>query len=135
VKRRSDTVRDYLRLRGAASHVVAGGLEGLLESWERIVEQVEVGYPFTLDDYLNDLDTRDLLEGAIDRTPDADAARARLTAADARLRSSLVPADECLWGAGVADDEGWSRNTHWWYFSRPRNPGPDLARELGLRGV
>ena len=132
MKRRDDAVRDYLRLRGAASHVVAGGLEGLLEAWERTVEQIEVGYPFTLDDYLNDLDTRDLLAGAMEKAPAADAARARLAAADIRLRALLVPTDECLWGEGVAEDEGWSRNTHWWYFGRPRNPGPDLAEDLGL---
>lgn len=132
MKRGDDAVRDYLRLRGAASHVVAGGLDGLLETWERTVEQIEVGYPFTLDDYLNDLDIRDLLAGAIEMVSGAAAARARLTAADTRLRALLVPTEECLWGEGVAEDEGWSRNTHWWYFGRPRNPGPDLAEDLGL---
>lgn len=130
--RRDNAVRDYLRLRGAASHVVAGGLDGLLDAWEQTVERIAVGYPFALDDYLNDLDTRDLLAGAIEKAPEAEGARARLAAADTRLRSWLVPTEECLWGAGVADDEGWSPSTHWWYYSRPRNPGPDLAADLGL---
>ncbi|HEU4830294.1 MAG TPA: hypothetical protein VFT04_13965 [Gemmatimonadales bacterium] len=134
MKRRADAVRDYLQLRGAAAHVVAGGLEGLLEAWDRLVGEVDRGYRFTLDDYLNDLDVRELLAGAIERAgePDAERARARLEAADERLRHLVVPTGECLWGAAVAEDEGWSPEMHWWYFSRPRRPGRALAADLGL---
>lgn len=134
MKRSRDAVRDYLQLRGAASHVVARSLEGLLEAWDRFVDQVGSGYRFTLDDYLNDLDVRDMLAGAIERLDGhaASNARKRVEAADERLRPLLVPTESCLWGAGVAEDEGWSPETHWWYFSRPRRAGRALATDLGI---
>ena len=69
------------------------------------------------------------------RAPEAVAAavRERLDRADDRLRALLVPAGRCLWGSGVAEDEGWTPETHWWYYMRPKHPGPDLAADLGLR--
>lgn len=134
MRRKKDRVREFLESQGCADHVLAGGLEGLLAAWERTVDEVARGYPLTLDDYLNDLDVRDLLAGAVARAPDeaAAAARERLDRADARLRARLVPAGRCLWGNGVAEDEGWTPATHWWYYMRPAHPGPDLAADLGL---
>ena len=52
----SDPVRDYLQKKGCADHVINGGLAGLVETWEGIVESVAEGYSLGLDDYLNDLD-------------------------------------------------------------------------------
>lgn len=131
---RTDPVATWLRERGCSEQVVAGSLEGLLSSWERFVESVAEGYRFTLDDYLNDLDVRDLITGALAVAAERDAvgAGAGLARADARMRALVVPAGGCLWGEMVAEDEGWTPETHWWYFTRPRNPGPDLALDLGL---
>ena len=44
-------VRDYLRRSGAPYSVVAQGLRGLVENWERVVDQVVAGYHLGLDDY------------------------------------------------------------------------------------
>ena len=33
-------------------------------------------------------------------------------------------------GGIVAGEEGWNEDRNWWYFERPRNPGPVLQREL-----
>ena len=134
VTARDDAVARWLRDRGCSDQVVAGGLEGLLARWEAFVDSVD-GYPFALDDYLNDLDARDLLGGALVVAPvaEAEAARERLAVADARMRAQVVPAGGCLWGEAVAEDEGWTPVTHWWYFTRPRRPGDQLAEDLGSR--
>ena len=59
-----NSVRAFLRRRGAAAHVVSGGAEALIAGWKRFVGQVEAGYKFGLDDYRNDLDIRGLIEAA-----------------------------------------------------------------------
>ena len=130
-----DPVREFLRQQGAPYHVISSGLRGLVENWERIVEMVVQGYPLTLDDYLNDMDGRQLLENAMKLAPLEVRKQftARLRDADLRVRLELVPAGRCLWGRIVAEDEGWSEETNWWYFERPRSPGPKLAEELELR--
>ncbi len=127
-----DPVRDFLRQQGAPYHVIANGLRGLVENWERIVQMVVEGYPLTLDDYLNDMDGRQLLENALGVAPKElrDAFAGRIQDADLRVRLELVPAGRCLWGQIVADEEGLREDRHWWYFERPRSPGPKLKEEL-----
>jgi hypothetical protein len=127
-----DPVREFLRRSGAPYSVVARGLRGLVENWERVVRQVEEGYDLPLDDYLNDMDGRQLLANALDLAPEEvrKAFLSRVHDADMRIRLNLIPAGRCLWGGIVAEEEGWREDSHWWYFERPRNPGPRLREEL-----
>ena len=128
-----DPVRRYLEERGAAAHVVAGGLDGLVRGWEDAVEAVADGYPLdTLDDYLNDLDGRQILADALAVAPreDAERLRLRIAAADARFRSLVVPTARPLWGERAATAHGWTADQSWWYWSRPRRAGAELGREI-----
>lgn len=128
----SDKVSEFLRSRGCADDVVAAGLEGLVSEWERVVDQVREGYPLGLDDYLNDLDSRQMLEDALELAPDDEqtVARERVRTADLRMRTVVTPAAECLWGARVASVEGWNPERNWWYFNLPRSPGTMLREDL-----
>jgi hypothetical protein len=129
----TEAVQEFLRARGCSEGVVSDGLEGLVAEWERVAESVHQGYPLdTLDDYLNDMDLRQLIAEALATvpTPTWGALTARLTAADARIRSGLVPAGRCLWGEAIAARRGWSAASEWWYFMRPAQLGPGLRAEL-----
>jgi len=127
-----DPVRDYLRQSGASHSVIVNGLRGLVENWERVVREVQKGYRLTFDDYLNDMDGRQLLENAMGLAPEEIRAayRDRIATADRAAEAVLVPSSRCIWGQIVADDEGWRPERNWWYFRLPRNPGPGLAEEL-----
>ncbi len=125
-------IKEFLRGRGCPEGVVSAGVEGLIEEWERVVGQVEAGYPLGLDDYLNDMDGRELIAAvtaAVARalTP---AQKRRLAAADERMRAAVLPLGRCLWGERLAAANGWDAERNWWYFSKPRKPGPDLAQEF-----
>jgi hypothetical protein len=128
----TDAVRRFLRGRGCPDDVVAGGIEGLIAEWERIAGDVERGYSLGLDDYLNDLDTRQLLEQALSFAPAAarEALAGRILAADERMKRCVAPTDECLWGRRVAEAEGWTPDENWWYFGIPRAPGSQLREDL-----
>jgi hypothetical protein len=128
----SQTVKEFLRGRGCPDEVVEAGIEGLLNDWERTIEQVREGYPLGLDDYLNDLDARQLLEEALDLVPAARqaAVRERLRALDQRMKLLVTISEDCLWGERVADSEGWTPEREWWYFGVPRNPGSTLRDDL-----
>ena len=127
-----DPVREFLRERGAPDHMVEGGLDGLLDYWDTVVEDVTMEYPLGLDDYLNDMDTRELIEGAIEVAPPREraAALSRVQETDGRLREMVEPAGRCLWGEDMEREEGWSAETNWWYYNKPRHPGPDLKEDL-----
>jgi len=127
-----DPVRDYLRERGCGKHVVEGGLEGLVENWEKTVRSVEDGYSLTLDDYLNDLDGRQLIAEALAVAGDQQCAaiNARLDRADEKMRNLTEPTEVCLWGEDVAEEEGWTPEENWWYFARPIKADAELLAEI-----
>ncbi|HEX5385726.1 MAG TPA: hypothetical protein VFW66_03385 [Gemmatimonadales bacterium] len=120
-------------------------LDELVRRWEAIVDEVARGYDLTLDDYLNDMDLRERIARAL--TDDAtdppgaphhgrprsarrdERTESRLAGADARFHELTVPTGP-IWGAPVAADEGHDPAHQWWYFRRPANPGPELARDL-----
>ena len=118
----SDTVRDFLVKRGCPDFVVAGGLERLVATWERVVESVCAGEEQYEDDYLNDMDGREILAAALAVAPRHERATflARVEGADSRIRSCLLPTTECLWGAENARKYGYDRERSWWYFYRPQ---------------
>jgi len=128
-----DSVAEFLRKRGCPEHVVRGGLRGLAESWEEVVRSIEEGYSLGLDDYLNDLDGRQLLEEALAVAPAQEKKTAlhRVRRADAKMQTLVRPAGRCLWGDKTARQEGWTARKNWWYFSIPVNPGEELLNELG----
>jgi hypothetical protein len=129
-----DPVSEFLARRGCPPHVVAGGLEGLLARWERVVDEVDAVYRLGLDDYLDDMDLRQLLEEALAVAPPAagDAVAPRLREADERMRELVVDWGRCLWGEEQAREHGWTPERNWWYFTRPAGPGLELREELGL---
>src|SRR5262249_26241710 len=127
-----DEERRFLRAKRAAPHVIEGGLAGLIESWERASYDIEREYPLGMEDYLNDMDARQLIEDLVravpaSLTPDL---RQRLSDADSSARAGLQAVDECLWGSAVAVREGWTPEGNWWYFNLPRTPGPQMSEEL-----
>jgi hypothetical protein len=128
----SDPVREFLRDKGCAQHVVSRGLEGLVGDWEETVESIAQGYEFGLDDYLNDLDGRQLIEEvmAINEVPNRLKYGDRVRRADERMRKLVRETDECLWGNAAAKRHRWSADKNWWYFSVPKTAGPELLVDL-----
>jgi hypothetical protein len=128
-----DPVREFLKNRGCPEHVVQGGLRGLAEGWEEIVRSVEEGYSLGLDDYLNDMDGRQLLEEALHVAPAADKRELlkRIRQADAKMQWLVKPAGRCLWGDETARQEGWTAKKNWWFFSIPVHPGEELLGDIG----
>lgn len=126
----ADEVRVFLRDRGIADEVVAAGVEGLVARWEQAAREAErERYPFGVEDWLNDLDGRQLLhelahavKGAV-----AGAAAARLDEADQRVRAATEVAGECLWGDGLAKRMHWTPGVEWWYWRTPRVVDEDFA--------
>ena len=66
-----DAVRVFLAERGLAEEVVADGAEGLISRWEQAGREAErERYPFGVEDWLNELDGRQLLhDGRVPLVP------------------------------------------------------------------
>ncbi|RYG38720.1 hypothetical protein EON81_02860 [bacterium] len=88
-----------------------------LREWRDLVTQVESGYEFGVDDYLNDLSNRQILQRALDMEGQEWPAgrKEKLEDLDARFLRATEPWPEA---------EGWSKNA-WWI----RKPIKWLATE------
>lgn len=128
----ADVVKNFLRDKGCADFVVTNGLQGLVKNWESFVKTVKEGYEFGLDDYLNDLDNRQLLEETLAVAPPGEKQKylQRVHRADEKMRALVKAAGKCLWGNEVAETEGWTAETNWWYFARPVQANRGLLAEI-----
>jgi len=125
----ADDVRAFLAARGLSGEALEGGASELVRRWEQAARDAEhARYPFGIEDWLNELDGRHLLEelgralpGAIDGP-----LAARLSEADRRLRAATETSLECVWGATLAARQGWSPGREWWYWRRPRAVNEDF---------
>lgn len=97
-------------------------LHWLIAAWENLVEELEGGYADeTIDDYTNDLTTRDLIETARTSAPDS---------LKTKLDSVVAPLDERFRRSTIADDSGVIRQhftpgSGWWWSRIP----PSLAEQ------
>jgi hypothetical protein len=133
-----DPIREYLQGRGCAAEVVERGLDGLIAEWELIASDLaEQGCVLGMDDYLNDLDGRDILEGALQALDPAAraAARPRVEVADLKVIGATVPCADCLWGEELAESHGWQPGKQWWYFRVPREHSLEFAGDLEAAGI
>ncbi len=129
---KQDSVKSYLTERGCAAAVVEGGFAGLIEQWEALVTSVEEGYELGLDDYLNELDVRQILADAQANAPHEETApfTEPLQRADEQFQALTQATEACLWGEEVAEEEGWSAKNNFWYYRRPRRGDADFLAEI-----
>ena len=108
-------------------------LEEMVARWADIANRAAT-YDLTLDDWLNDLDLRDMIGRRIAEAPAADDdLRSRLNAADRVFRESTRDAKRSLWGPNAGAEHHSTRQ--WWYFRYPSSPGSSMRRDLDAAGI
>jgi hypothetical protein len=118
-----DPIRDYLIRRRVSPDVIEGGIDYLVQRWDKLASTLEGGSTaWDEDEWLNELDVREILHGLLESVPEAATAWPEVSAIDARFMSAAVETDECTWGRRVAQRHGWTREVHWWYWRKPATP-------------
>ena len=131
----NDPVRLYLKSRGVSSELIEGGLEAAIDRWD-VISKTAKTYDFTLDDWLNDMDLRDIIAGAL-AVAGADEKKSvseRLNKADHRLREATV-ATGSIWGSAMSGELAPDSKKAWWYFRRPMDPGETMQEDLEAAGL
>ena len=130
----TDVVQAFLRDRGLADEVVAAGAAGLITRWEQAARDLEREiYPFHVEDWLDELDGRQLLDELVAAVPDAlgAALQARLAEADSRIKAATDVVAVCLWGDVLARRLRWKAEREWWYWRAPMRAAADFEGESG----
>lgn len=131
-----DPVAEYFVTRGVSSNVRRKGLRGIIAQWEAIA-QTAARYDLTLDDWLNDVDLRDIIAGAMSVAPDKQQQEMRdaLDRADELFRDGTIETRRSLWGDATAASDRHEPKRQWWYFRRPANPGDNMRADLANAGI
>ncbi|MEO6528294.1 MAG: hypothetical protein ABIP93_16860 [Gemmatimonadaceae bacterium] len=124
-----DPVVRYLAERGVSTGLRDTGLRGIVARWDALASRA-TRYDLTLDDWLNDLDLRDIIAGAMSVAPEPErqALRSLLERADGRFRRATVESARPL----VA---GADRAAQWWYLRHPAQPGRGMRDDLVAAGL
>jgi hypothetical protein len=100
--------------------------EMLVERWRSLTKSIQDGSLDSLDEFLNDLDARDVLEdaAALASPQGRGVFRQHLDQLDARYEMATRQADSTL-----RDDDVW-RPMRWWWYRRPIKMTPALETAL-----
>lgn len=104
----------------------------LIAQWAAFVAGLTQTYSFDLDNWLNDVDIRQLIREA---SPMFSAAELGdhatvLHEADQHFLLATADAGKCVWGRRAARREKWTATGNWWYFRAPLRSNPELDEEL-----
>ena len=132
----TDAVARYLAARGVSLHLRKKSLREIIAQWDRIA-RTAARYDLTLDDWLNDVDLRDIIAGALAVAPEREQREVRdaLDRADDLFRSATTETKRSMWGDAVAKDDKHDQLRQWWYFRRPTHPGKTMRTDLVAAGM
>lgn len=135
-ERSSDAVAQYFAERGVSANAQSKGLRGIIAQWDAIA-RTAARYDLTLDDWLNDVDLRDIIAGALGVAPEHElhSTRDALDRADEAFRTATVETNRSLWGDTVGTADKHDPQQQWWYFRRPAHPGEIMREELTKAGI
>lgn len=107
-------------------------LSELIDQWAEFTADLEKGYSFDLDNWLNDVDVRELILEALPMFSREEMGEhaLKLDQADAAFRAATRDFKKCVWGKGTARKERWTAEKNWWYFRTPLSSNAQLEDEL-----
>ncbi len=108
-------------------------LQELIDQWADFVRDLDRdGYTFDLDNWLNDVDVRELILEALPMFSAEEMGdhALKLDAADQAFRAATREFKRCVWGSGTARKEKWTAQNNWWYFRTPARSNDQLEDEL-----
>lgn len=110
-----------------------GELRDLIEQWSSFATDLaRKNYTFDLDNWLNDVDVRELILEALPMFGPEDLGdlAQKLEDADKTFTAATKAFRRCVWGSGTARKEKWTAEKNWWYFRTPLRSNAQLEDEL-----
>ena len=96
-------------------------LRELIDQWAEFTADLANGYSFDRDNWLNDVDVRELILEALPMfgREEMGELALKLEQADRAFMTATREFKKCVWGKGTARKERWTPQKNWWYFRTP----------------
>ena len=109
--------------RGFAEPVCNEGLDYLLETWQRTVNEISDGYRALFDEFLNDMVGRQIIREWMPLAPEEERTRMLepLASLDRSFLKGTRAVNVCIWGENQAAQHGYDPQQNWWYYRVPDN--------------
>ena len=110
-----------------------GELRDLIDQWAAFAADLtQKNYSFDLDNWLNDVDVRQLILEALPMFSREEMGEhaLKLDDADKAFTAATRPFKRCVWSSGTARKEKWTAEKNWWYFRSPIRSNDQLEDEL-----
>lgn len=114
-----------------AEHVVNGGILRLINNWINTVRECKKGYDLTIEDYINDLDGRYIIEEVMNSLTDSNLKKKiklAINQADIDFKQILIETNKCVLGSAVANQ--FPKEKYWWYWGIINNARGELLKDL-----
>ncbi|HEY4875448.1 MAG TPA: hypothetical protein VIH86_07750 [Puia sp.] len=110
-------------LSGCVDFVIKDGLNYLIPEWKRFVKNVDEDDGSIIYEYLNDVDTRDIINKILPYLADNEKIKIEieLQEYDAIFVSKTFETEECLWGTENEIAKGWTRQENFYYYKAPQH--------------
>ena len=110
-----------------------GEIRELIEQWAQFAQDLAAkDYTFDIDNWLNDVDVRELILEALPMFSSEELGEhaLKLEQADKAFLAATRDFKKCVWGKGTARKEKWTPQKNWWYFRTPLSSNGQLEDEL-----
>mgnify|MGYP000435942032 CR=1 FL=1 len=128
----ADPAREYSRRKKFSSLVIYGTFDYLLKKYEVNVRDIALEKCYVLEEYLNDMDGRRILEELIevagDRAPCG--VQEKMWQLDSKIMPLLQPSYTCIWGTENAFKRSYLPQKHWYYFALPKCVATEWSKRI-----
>jgi hypothetical protein len=109
-------------IKDCADFVVKDGLNYLIPTWKEFAESVDKNDGSIIYEYLNDLDTRNIIDRILPFVADEERNKivAELEQYDKNFISKTFATKECLWGQENEIKNGYTRQKNFYYYRAPQ---------------
>jgi hypothetical protein len=107
-------INDFVNIKNYSASVKAGGIISLLRKWAYLCRRLPYDNKYQLDEYLNDLLTRDVINEILENCNVEKYIVADIAGIDEIFKGKTIMVDRCLW----PNDNGKYNATKNWYFFR-----------------
>jgi hypothetical protein len=107
-------VEKFISMKGYSDNVKKGGLPFLLGKWKWVNERIPFSERYTFDEYLADLQTRDVIQEILMNCDVDDRLKEEFYDIDKIFKSKTIALKRNLWSKDIPENEH-----NWYYFRVP----------------